>query len=342
MSTTIEDLQAELSFLYEQMENAMTRNNSMALEIELLKVELDQIFNGSADGMWVIDTDYRFQRINQVMAKLLDGSPGEMLGRTCHDLLQCGHKGSEKCPMYHLLRGESRCERDTHLDLPSGHSIPVIKTATPFVGIDGDVIGILVTVKDITERHRASHQLEQANRKLQRLATIDGLTQVSNRRQFDHQLKTEWRRMHREGTALSLVLCDIDYFKRYNDSLGHQEGDTCLKKVAQALNGGVRRAADLVARYGGEEFVVLLPNTPGEGARIVAENLRSTIQELNLAHPDSPVSEHVTLSMGISSASPNSNFSSEELVTRADKAMYQAKSQGRDRVVLLQETPDQN
>ncbi|HBL14836.1 MAG TPA: diguanylate cyclase response regulator [Cyanobacteria bacterium UBA11162] len=176
-------------------------------------------------------------------------------------------------------------------------------------------------------------QLEAANRELQRLASLDGLTQIANRRSFDECLQHEWKRLAREKAPLSLILCDIDFFKAYNDTYGHQAGDKCLKEVAQILHQAVRRPADLVARYGGEEFVIILPNTEVKGAVLVAQAIRSKLQAEAIPHAGSQVSDYVTLSFGVGGMIPRPGSSPNELIAMADQALYQAKLEGRDRVV---------
>lgn len=177
-------------------------------------------------------------------------------------------------------------------------------------------------------------QLKQTNEELENLVSIDSLTQVANRRRFDEYLNQEWRRMVRDKTPLSLILGDIDFFKVYNDTYGHQLGDRCLQEVAQAISLSVRRPPDLVARYGGEEFVVILPNTPAQGAFHVAENIRANVRSLKIIHANSPTSQYVTLSLGVASTFPCHEFSPETLIAAADKALYQAKEKGRDTVWL--------
>jgi diguanylate cyclase (GGDEF)-like protein len=179
--------------------------------------------------------------------------------------------------------------------------------------------------------------LEKANDRLNRLATLDGLTQVANRRQFDQCLQHEWQRLSRERQDLSLILCDIDYFKNYNDTYGHLAGDDCLQKVVYALQKAVQRPADLVARYGGEEFAVILPNTPPAGAMKVAENIREMVNRLHIHHAASQVSPWVTLSLGISTTIPTPEELPATLIAQADVALYQAKTQGRDRAVCYSE-----
>jgi diguanylate cyclase (GGDEF)-like protein/PAS domain S-box-containing protein len=177
-------------------------------------------------------------------------------------------------------------------------------------------------------------QLEVANQQLKHLATLDGLTQLANRRKFDDYLEQEWRRLAREGAPLSLILGDIDFFKRYNDTYGHQKGDECLQQVARALEKAVKRPADLVARYGGEEFAAILPNTPAMGAMQVAESIRANVRELAMNHADSEIGEYVTLSLGVASLIPSPDRSPVDLIAAADKALYRAKEGGRDRVIL--------
>jgi diguanylate cyclase (GGDEF)-like protein/PAS domain S-box-containing protein len=188
-------------------------------------------------------------------------------------------------------------------------------------------VGIAIQQSEIYQ------QLQAANQELQRLASLDSLTQIANRRRFEEYLDQEWRRMAREGAPLSLILCDIDFFKTYNDTYGHLAGDECLRQVAKAISHAVERPADLVARYGGEEFAVILPNTKAEKAIQVAEKIRSKVQALRIAHTSSQLRQHVTLSLGVASIVPGDDFST-ILVAAADRALYQAKAKGRDAVKL--------
>lgn len=186
-------------------------------------------------------------------------------------------------------------------------------------------------VRRLIQQVRLYQQLEQANFELQRLATVDSLTQVANRRRFDEYLDNEWQRMMREQLPLSLILCDIDCFKSYNDTYGHQAGDDCLRQVSQAIQRAAKRAIDLPARYGGEEFAVILPNTEQAGAIQVAHDIRLGIKGLEIAHVNSKVIPIVTVSLGVVTTIPNQDNSPEKLIMAADKALYQAKAEGRDR-----------
>lgn len=178
----------------------------------------------------------------------------------------------------------------------------------------------------------AKLELESANRELQRLASLDGLTQIANRRCFDKQLQLEWERMSREKEPLSLILCDLDFFKLYNDTYGHQGGDECLKKMAAILKMSAHRGGDVAARYGGEEFAVILPETDLKGAMRVAESIRRKLREAGIPHAASSVSEFVTASIGVASVLPRVELCIKELIEQADRALYQAKLEGRDRI----------
>ncbi|MTJ49800.1 diguanylate cyclase [Dolichospermum sp. UHCC 0259] len=177
-------------------------------------------------------------------------------------------------------------------------------------------------------------QLEAANQKLQQLANIDSLTQIPNRRAFDEVLEREWKRLEREKAPLSLILCDIDFFKNYNDTYGHQSGDECLKEVAKILHQVAQRPGDLAARYGGEEFALVLPNTNTTGAIYIAEIILAYIRTQNLIHESSQISSYLTLSLGIATIIPQGSCSPKWLIARADEALYRAKLTGRDRYAI--------
>ncbi len=203
------------------------------------------------------------------------------------------------------------------------------------------VTAIASQIGSLIQSKKSEVALHQANHELERLINLDGLTQVANRRRFDQVLEFEWSRLRREQLPLSLILCDVDYFKRYNDTYGHIAGDVCLQKIAQVIGDSAKRPADLVARYGGEEFAVLLPNTTLEGAVKVAELIQQQIQELYLLHVESYISQYVTLSLGISTLVPAHEESKEMLIRVADRALYEAKKRGRNRIVAESVTSDQ-
>lgn len=179
-----------------------------------------------------------------------------------------------------------------------------------------------------------SGELSAANRELERISQQDSLTRIANRRHFDACLSQELQRALRQKSDLSLILIDIDHFKRYNDRYGHQSGDSCLRQVASALTTVCRRPADLAARYGGEEFAIILPETPLAGAVAVADALRQELADLAVPHADSDVSAFVTMSQGIVSITPDHRATPEHLIEHADLALYEAKAKGRDRHIV--------
>lgn len=191
-------------------------------------------------------------------------------------------------------------------------------------------------VKRLIQQSQLYRQLESANQVLQRLASVDGLTQLANRRCFDEHLYQEWQRLTREQAPLTLILCDIDFFKAYNDTYGHQAGDECLHQIAKTISSCAKRPADLAARYGGEEFALILPTTASTGGVRVAQDIQYKVKALQLPHSSSPVSHYVTLSLGIAAVVPQPDSSPSTLVTVADKALYQAKAAGRNQFCVHQ------
>lgn len=185
----------------------------------------------------------------------------------------------------------------------------------------------------VWELEQAQTDLQQANQNLQRLAIIDDLTQVANRRHFYDYLARVWHRSLQMQTHLSLLLCDVDHFKPYNDAYGHQMGDYCLRQVAKAIQTTIRRSSDLVARYGGEEFVVILFDTNADKAIYLANQIQKNLHTLQISHPKSAVSAFVTLSIGVATTIPAAEQTADGLIAIADQALYSAKEQGRNRIV---------
>lgn len=234
--------------------------------------------------------------------------------------------GSRRIAAYRNLAGfplavtVSRSYRQFHDEL--GHDR--WRNAILFVIFAG---GTLLSVGIISVNLRT---LERANHELDRLARTDALLEVSNRRHFDTVLEAEWQRARRHAQPLGLLLIDVDYFKRYNDSYGHPAGDAALREVASVLQEAVARPGDLVARYGGEELVVLLPDTPEQGAWKIAQRIHQRLARRAVAFDDSPVAEYLTVSIGVAALTPGRDNTVDELVKRADEALYRAKSRGRN------------
>jgi diguanylate cyclase (GGDEF)-like protein/PAS domain S-box-containing protein len=319
------------------MESSIGRSNILVLEAELSNLILEEIFNTSHDAIWVLDQDCKIVRVNRRMASILGKSPADLIGQCGRELLNLAICGTDACVQRRLQDARSRepISEDVELALPGQTPMSCILSASICYDPCGDVLGIVEAYKDITARRQAEAALKEANEHLARLSRTDGLTGLANRRHFDERLQSEWLRHRREKQMISLLMFDVDFFKRYNDTYGHQAGDQCLASVAGAIRGQLRRPADLAARYGGEEFAAILPNTAVEGARHVAEAIREAVNRLALPHSASTVADHVTISIGVAAGIPDATSSAEGLLKRADQALYQAKERGRNQSIAL-------
>jgi diguanylate cyclase (GGDEF)-like protein/PAS domain S-box-containing protein len=321
---------------FEQFEEAVARANEMTMASEVAQLEFDQIFDAVGDPIWIVSNEFDVLRINRAFLKTLQREKNQALGQKCHDLLPFAFCHTEDCSVVKIGQSKVRVEVEIELKLENDKETPYLLTSTPVLGLSGEVVGIVEHYKDVSELKKKEEALKVANETLQRLATVDELTQLFNRRLFDERLEYEWQRLTREQAPLSLVLCDIDYFKLYNDYYGHQLGDDCLRVVAKQIKGAARRTSDVAARYGGEEFVLILPNTPSMGGATVAERIRENVQALCIEHAHSKYGDRVTLSFGVATMVPSLSAKNEQLVKAADEALYAAKEQGRNRVVIHQ------
>ena len=210
----------------------------------------------------------------------------------------------------------------------------------PVISDNKDFKGFRTSIVDITEKKKAefaatelAQQLKKEKEVAERNSLTDGMTGLANRRYLDEQIMLEYFRMKRTGEKLSIIMLDVDFFKLYNDAYGHLQGDECLKMVAKVLKTTIKRATDIAARYGGEEFVVLLPDTDEIGAIKVAETLRANVEAMKMEHKDSRISDVVTVSIGVATFDKHSLVAPENLVQKADEALYEAKNSGRNKVM---------
>ena len=199
---------------------------------------------------------------------------------------------------------------------------------------DGTVDSLIGFMFDISERKRTEEKLLELQKELEDLSFKDGLTGIANRRRFDALLDVEWKAARRNKRPLSLVMCDIDFFKQYNDLYGHVRGDDCLKRVAETLRTGAARPRDFVARYGGEEFVLVLPETDETGAAHIGARCREAVLEQSIPHEASKVAPSVTVSVGVSTIVPSPDDEPVRLIDTADKCLYRAKQGGRNSLVV--------
>ena len=302
---------------------------------------LQTFINNAPTPIAIKDLEGKYLSINSEFAYWMQVPVEDILGKQDYELFPADNvKISRDHELQVIFEGISVTFEDT-IPLPDGRHTFLI-TKFPLMDDRDSPYAIAGIYLDISDRKQAEIALAEvesnlriANQELQKLVNLDGLTQIANRRCFDERVIYEWQRLYRDRQPLSLLMFDVDYFKRYNDYYGHQLGDQALLLIAQAVDQLVCRPADLVARYGGEEFIVILPNTNLEGAIAVAKNLHKAIANLQIPHQDSDVSDIVTVSMGIASDIPKLDRSPYVLINQADQALYYAKQQGRNRSVIF-------
>jgi diguanylate cyclase (GGDEF)-like protein len=346
LSAVIDERTEAKELLKQAIENLEYTVNQRTAELIESKAQLSGFFTSAPVGMGIVDHQLRYIQVNQVLADMNYRSVDEHLGKTLQEILPDVSLIAEGFYSQVLKTGEVLLNQEISsvvADKSAG-----IKTWLasffPIFNVDNIPYCVGFVVIEISDRKKAEadmqyaeSMLRKANLELEKLVNLDGLTQIANRRCFDDRLSIEWQRLSREQQPMSLLLLDIDYFKRYNDCYGHQVGDECLQAIAQALEKALYRPADLVARYGGEEFVAILPNTSLDGAIIVAEQIRSAIANLEIPHQNSDISDIVTISVGVTSLIPSPQQKSLTLIKQADVALYSAKQQGRNRAIVFNE-----
>jgi diguanylate cyclase (GGDEF)-like protein/PAS domain S-box-containing protein len=316
-------------------------------------------------GYW--DNNLRLRFANHAYSEWFGKKPEELIGITFQELVGKHLFSLNEPHIRKVLAGQSqRFERTLHkADGSVGH---IIGHYIPDFDTDGSIKGFSIESADVTylkviegklrqaekellrhkktleevikertsennQLNKAYKNLNEANHNLNQLSRTDALTNIANRRHFDETLAVEARRLSRQKKHLTLMICDIDYFKQYNDSYGHQAGDICLQQVARSINSNFPRVdSDLVARYGGEEFAVILPNVDKKTALILAERTRLNLVRLALEHNSSLIASVVTLSIGVTTLEPDKSTSISMIIKNADKALYSAKTAGRNNV----------
>jgi diguanylate cyclase (GGDEF)-like protein/PAS domain S-box-containing protein len=310
------------------------------------KAYLEQLVETAAEGIVMLDQDGLILLHNNEFCRMFGYAPEEVQGRLLDDLIVPDECRVEADQLLEITKGGGRMTLESRRRRKDGSLIQVSIIGSPIV-LHGRQVAFYAIYRDTSDIHRAqrellkanaalherTRQLEEANARLERISNYDGLTAVPNRRYFEHFYELEWRRSWREQKWISLIMIDVDFFKPYNDRNGHLAGDDCLKRLAQSLQ-VVNRASDLVARYGGEEFVAVLSGTDPAGALMVARRMQERVLMLRLPHGDSAVSPYVTLSLGVASVIPETPETPEDLLMRADQALYQAKAEGRNRIVV--------
>ncbi|MCS5420617.1 MULTISPECIES: sensor domain-containing diguanylate cyclase [Psychrilyobacter] len=306
----------------EMGKTVLERKNILKEEISFLETLLDTI----PEPVYFKDKEQRYLGCNETYAGYLGIKKEELQGKTVYDLYPKDradgyHKADEEL----IKTGKSQLYESKLINKILGCQRDVMFHKSVFRNLDGEIAGIIGVVQDITN-------LKKAMEKLKTLSTIDGLTEIYNRRGFDELSIKNWKEAIRCKKEVSVIMGDLDIFKLYNDHYGHQGGDECLKKIARVLKNSCKRPLDIVARYGGEEFIILLYNTNLEGAKVVSETIIKNIQNLNIEHVKSKHDKRVTISLGAASQIPIVGENIEILIKNADKMLYRAKENGGNRV----------
>jgi diguanylate cyclase (GGDEF)-like protein len=307
----------------------------------------EQLWKHSSDPFWICipaGEDFELLVANDAALRL---DSRQIAGNTVRSIVGYGPEGDQLISGYHecmvsgeavtfeqrpVLRGSERLFET--LLVPVKNDAGAI---THIWGMARDLTRFLVSQNALLQLNeqleakilKRTSELEEANKRLAELSMTDGLTGIANRRKFDAAIVEEWSRAVRTGSTLSLIMLDIDHFKKYNDHYGHQQGDDCLRRVADVLRAGARRQGDLVTRYGGEEFCMILPDTSLEGAFEIAERLRREVEELKMPHVQSDFGM-ITISLGVAASTPGKDQGPAELLRLADESLYRAKSEGRN------------
>ncbi len=323
---TKEQLLSDLKALRHQVAQYQGVETALKLSEERYRAIIDNI----EDGYYEVDLAGNLTFCNDALCRINGLSREELMGTNNRNYTD-EENVKKVYQAYNTVYRTGKPAREIEFEVTRRDGTKrYIETSISLIrNSSGKPIGFRGIARDTTERKKTEELLR-------RLSTLDGLTGIPNRRYFDQMLDQEWSRARRLSAHLAIIMADIDFFKHYNDQYGHQAGDDCLRKVSQGLIGCLKRATDLAARYGGEEFVFILPGTDLKGASSLSETLRARVELLGIHHADSPVSQWVTISLGVTAAIPSADSSPFELIRASDQALYQAKREGRNRVTLVQ------
>lgn len=307
------------------------------------------ILNASPDDITITDLEGHIIMVSPAAKKMFGYERGyeEFIGKQLVDFIVPEDIERAKSNIVQMYQGGPASPNEYH-GVRKDQSIFDIEVNSGFISnSNGQQTKMVFVIRDITERKQAEQKIQllvkqlEIERNTAHLNSItDSLTELANRRYFDEALVAEFYRLKRSGAVLSLIMLDVDYFKKYNDTYGHLAGDECLRKIGTMLKTIVGRVSDIVARYGGEEFVLILPETEEEGASALAEKIRKDVIELAIPHSASDISEYVTVSLGVVSVSTTEFVSPEQIMTLVDKALYCAKQGGRNRVEVCAYLPE--
>ncbi|WP_153447722.1 sensor domain-containing diguanylate cyclase [Vibrio algicola] len=315
----------EQSFLYE-----MERRQNMEIELAQRDTMLQSLMNASPDPIAIFNQNRVHEACNQPYADSLGiANPDMLIGQRLENLLPIELVERFKQSDLEVLKEGKTIRFVDTTENTAGELNWYDIVKAPYTDPLSNTTGCLLMARDITARMHAEQQLAQANAELEQLSFFDELTKVANRRRFEVELKAIWALHLRQSSPFTIIICDIDYFKKYNQLYGREQGDITLTKVAQALKSVPLRGADLVARYLDGQFVFLLPETKMPGCLHIADKIHQVIADLNIEHAKSPISDKLTVSLGVSSLIPRRSMLESEFIALAEDALAQAKEKGR-------------
>jgi diguanylate cyclase (GGDEF)-like protein/PAS domain S-box-containing protein len=322
----------------------ITKNIQAAEEIRESEELYRSILDASPDDITITDINGNILVVSPAALKMFGYSSEyeNFVGSRLINYIVPNEREQAASNIQRIRKGEFIGPNEYHGIQSDGCIIDIEVNSGIIHDANGKLSKMVFVVRDITERKKTEQQIQELVRQLEieksaalLNANTDSLTGLANRRFFDEALNTEYHRMKRSKTPLSLIMLDVDYFKRFNDTYGHVAGDDCLRQIGTTLKTYVGRTTDIVARYGGEEFVAILTDTDQTGARILAERIRQAVQNLGIPHRDSDIAEYVTVSLGIATIYSTTLASAEEALALADEALYCAKRDGRNRVSVV-------
>lgn len=295
-----------------------------------------KISTTSQQGIIILNKNFQTIYVNKSAEQITGYTKKELLGKNPDDIISAKKNNIEKINKINKIKKSGNLYSYKKIDITNirknGEEYIVEIYGNHFINRKNKSIFIFSAFNDVTETRKTSAELKEANRKLHLLSSIDGLTSIANRRIFDETLKLEWNNCMQNSLPLSLIIYDIDFFKKYNDTYGHLEGDEVLKRVSTTLKNICANYKYLVARFGGEEFAVIMSNVISSDAYNFAEKGRNAIYELLIPHKSSDISKFITLSGGISTIIPKPNDDINNLIKQADEALYTAKTSGRNKI----------
>ena len=336
-------LLAIILWLLSRAGHASKQQDQMQSRLRELNHQKQMILDTVGEGIFGVDTQGKLSFVNPAALNMMAWPEKQLLNEFHHSLVHHTKPDGtpnppEDCPIQRSFQSRTVVRSEYEMFWrKDGSGFPVDMTAAPLLE-NGVVTGAVVVFHDITERLESERALQEANLLLDKQARVDSLTEISNRRAFDELWESAWRTHKRTKEPLSLLLMDVDFFKRFNDRYGHQAGDNCLKAVARALSESMYRPDDSLARYGGEEFIAILSNTDAKGAQLVAARFLLAVEGLGIPHDSSDASGSVTISIGIANVVYGNQSDPSEVIRNADQALYRAKETGRNRQELFLRT----